>query len=301
MNESAGKPAQDPRGIDLVLWALIALYAAARVLQIFPDRVPILVIVALHVFPPLIFALIHGAMLYRVRGMVVFVVLFLVVGNAIENLGVLTGFPFGRYYFTDVMGPKLFFVPVSLGLAYLGMGYLSWTLARLILGGMRSPLAGSRIVTLPLVASFIMVAWDLSMDPIWSTIGHTWIWLDGGAYFGVPVLNFFGWYFTVYVFYQLFAIYLRARADNPDPLPVGYWRLAVLFYGLSAAGNLLLAIPRAGLAVVSDHTGKQWNVSSIAGCCALVSIFTMGTFAVLAWMRLSHHDGEAQRRAPIQE
>jgi putative membrane protein len=301
MNKSAGKLAKDWKKINFVLWALMGLYAAARVLQVFPDKVPILVIVALHVFPPLIFALIHGAMSYRLRGMVVFVVLFLVVGNAIENLGVLTGFPFGRYYFTDVMGPKLFLVPVLLGFAYLGMGYLSWTLGRLILGGTRSSLAGWRIVVLPMLASFIMVAWDLSMDPIWSTIGHCWIWLDGGVYFGVPALNFFGWYLTVYVFYQLFAVYLQARSDDSGPLPIGYWHLAILFYGVSAAGNLLLAIPQRRLvSVVSDPTGTQWNVSSIAQVCALVSIFTMGAFAVLAWVRLSYHDGEAPRRAPIQ-
>jgi putative membrane protein len=46
-----------------------------------------------------------------------------------------------------------------------------------------------------------MVAWDLSMDPVWSTVMHSWIWLQGGAYFGVPVSNFLGWYLTVYVIY----------------------------------------------------------------------------------------------------
>jgi uncharacterized membrane protein len=65
------------------------------------------------------------------------------------------------------MGPKPFAVPIQLGLAYLGMAYLSWTLARLISGGMRNPLEGSRVVTRPLVAAFIMVAWDFSQDPAW--------------------------------------------------------------------------------------------------------------------------------------
>jgi hypothetical protein len=49
------------------LWALIILYAAARVLQVFPGRVPMLAVVALHVLPPALFALIHGAMFYRAR------------------------------------------------------------------------------------------------------------------------------------------------------------------------------------------------------------------------------------------
>jgi len=119
------------------LWALLAIYAVARVTQAFPDRIPVVAIVALHVLPPLAFAILHGAMVYRVRGILVFVFLCLVIGNILENLGVHTGFPFGHYHFTSVMGPMLFQVPIVLGLGYVGIGYLSWTLAGVILGGSR--------------------------------------------------------------------------------------------------------------------------------------------------------------------
>jgi putative membrane protein len=171
---------------SVVLCALLVLYAASRFLQVFPGQVPMLAIVALHVCCPAVFALIHGALRYGVRVILLFAVLCLAVGSVFESLGVLTGFPYGHYYFTDVMSPKLFVVPVLLALAYWGMGYLSWTLAGLILGGMRRPLVGARVVTLPLVASFVMVAWDLSMDPIWSTYVRAWIWRDGRAYFACP-------------------------------------------------------------------------------------------------------------------
>jgi uncharacterized membrane protein len=270
----------------LALWSLIALYAAARILQVFPGKIPMLAVVALHVIPPALFALIHGARFYGSRGILVYVALCVAIGNILENVGVLTGFPFGHYYFTDLMGPKLFHVPILLGLAYVGMSYLSWTLGRLILGGARSPLAGSRVVTLPLIASFIMVAWDLSQDPVWSTVLHAWIWLRGGPYFGVPVSNFLGWYLTVYLIYQSFALYLRGRSTSSDPLPSSHWHQALLFYGVSAAGNLLLIIPQAGPSVVSDPAGAQWKVSDITGASALVSIFVMGAFALLAWVRL---------------
>jgi uncharacterized membrane protein len=294
VNKASDKVAWNQTATYIAFWALIALYAAARVLQVFPGRVPPLAIVALHVFPPLVFALLHGAALYRTRGILAFFTLSLVTGNVFENLSVLTGFPFGRYYFTGVMGPKLLHVPILLGLAYLGMGYLSWTLGGLVLGGSRSPLIGSRVVTLPLAAAFIMVAWDLAMDPVWSTIVHAWIWIQGGAYFGVPVTNFLGWYLTVYIFYQLFALYLRGRPLGARPLPPSYWRLAVLFYGVSAAGNILLAIPQAGRAIVSDPSGAQWKVTDVTGACALVSIFAMGAFTLLAWVRLADQCSEEQ-------
>lgn len=79
-------------------------------------------------------------------------------------------------------------------------------LACLILGHMEAVVAGRPVLTLPLVASFIMVGWDLSQDPVWSTVLHAWIWLGGGDYFGVPVSNFIGWFVTSYVLYQSFAL-----------------------------------------------------------------------------------------------
>jgi hypothetical protein len=61
--------------------------------------------------------------------------------------------------------------------------------------------------------------------------------------------------------------------------------MAILFYGVSAAGNLAL-IPRAGLSFVSDPAGALWRVGSIVAASALVSIFVMGAFALFAWKRL---------------
>lgn len=112
------------------LLGMLFLYAAARFLQLFPDKIPMLTIVALHIIPVTIFALIHGARVYRWHGILTFTILCLVIGYIFEDLGVRTGFPLGRYYFTDLMGPKIWSVPVFLAIAYVGMGYLSWHLRR---------------------------------------------------------------------------------------------------------------------------------------------------------------------------
>ena len=271
---------------SFAFWILLTIYAGARILQVHPGRVSMLGVVAMHVFPPAIFAVIHGAKFYRWRGILTFVILCLVIGHIFENVGVRTGFPFGHYYFTGVMGPKLLAVPIMLGLAYVGMAYLSWTLAGLILGSLATPPAGSRVVTLPLIAALIMVAWDLCLDPVWSTVVRAWIFPGGGPYFGVPISNFAGWYLTVYVIYQLFALYLCQTTPACAPMPVTYWRQAVLFYAVSAAGNLMLVAPQNRFAVVTDPSGSQWKVSDITTACALITVFTMGTFALFAWLRL---------------
>jgi uncharacterized membrane protein len=219
------------------LWALLAIYAVARVTQAFPGRIPVVAIVALHVLPSLAFAMVYGAMVYRVRGILVFVFLCLVIGNIFESLGVHTGFPFGHYHFTSVMGPMLFQVPIV----------PFWTLAGVILGG-------SRVLAQPLLAAFIMVASDLSMDPVRSNLVYAWIWQDGGAWFGVPVTNFLGWYLTVYLIYQAFALWIRTGPLPNGPGSVNLWRVAVLFFGVCAAGNLFVIGPL-GVSVIMDASG----------------------------------------------
>ena len=267
------------------LWGMLLLYAMARISQLYADRLPTSLIVVLHVVPPALFALAHGSVLYRPKGILIFAAFCLGVGTLAESVSLRTGFPFGHYYFTDVMGPRIFQLPVLLALAYLGIGYVAWILALLILGCVYKPIHGTRILALPLLASFIMVAWDLSMDPDWSTLDRAWIWQTGGAYFGVPVSNFFGWLLTAYLYYQAFALYCRA---NPVPAPQsrrGFWLPAILIYAVCALGNLLiLKLPMAPPAVI-DAAGKRWLTENILCSCVLVSLLVMVPFALLAWLK----------------
>ena len=273
-------------GVFAGVAVLMSLYEVARLFQLLPGNLPITGVIALHVLPLVIFALIHGAMFYGLRGILIFFVICLIVGNVFENLGVATGFPFGRYYYTDAMGPKLFQVPILVGLAYAWMGYLSWTLGRVILGNLQSPLVGTRVITLPLVAAFIMIAWDLANDPVWANLDRLWVWQESGAYFGVPLTNFLGLYCVYYLVHLSFAIYLRGRSPAANPLPASYWRWAIIVYALCAAGAVIFVLSKRVPAVVFDAIGRPWNVSAIAANCALFCIFVMGAFAAIAWVRL---------------
>ena len=86
-----------------LLWTLLLLYLVARILQLLAGRVPSLPIVIFHVIPPALFAVTHGARIYRSRGILVFVTLCLGVGTLFESLSLRTGFPFGHYRFTDLL------------------------------------------------------------------------------------------------------------------------------------------------------------------------------------------------------
>jgi uncharacterized membrane protein len=272
----------------LMLWLLFAFFAGANILPVFPQVFPRPLMAAAQIVPAVLFAMIHGATTYRLRGILSYAAISLTVGYIMEALGVRTGFPFGQYAFTDGMGPKLFSVPLLMGPAYLGMGYIAWTMARVILtSGSADTLSGLRVATLPLAASFVMVAWDLSIDPALSTVGRYWTWPHGGAYFGVPVSNFLGWYFTNYLIYQLFALYLRRRQVLQYPPLLAHAHLVVLFYAVCAVGSVLRAIPKTSPASVFDPAGTQWRVSDVNGVCALAAIFLMGAFVVVAFASLA--------------
>ena len=98
----------------IVLWAMIGVYVLGRICQQFPGPVPVLLIVILQVAPPAVFAFVHGSIVYRIRGMVAFTVFCAGTGTICESLSLRTGFPFGHYFFTGLMGPKIFDLPVLL-------------------------------------------------------------------------------------------------------------------------------------------------------------------------------------------
>jgi uncharacterized membrane protein len=129
------------------------------------------------------FALLHGAHRYGWRAIGTFVVAGLVISNIMENLSIETGFPFGHYHYTG--SGKIFLVPWFIGPAYLATGYLAWVVATVLLRDVRRNSPWLTTIGTPVVAAFAMTAWDLSMDPVSSTI-ERFCWEDGGGFFGVP-------------------------------------------------------------------------------------------------------------------
>src|SRR5271155_705541 len=132
-----------------VLVLLLLLYVAGRILQLYADRVPPLLIVVLHVLPPAAFALLHGSLLYRLRGTLVFTILCLGSGTFFESLSLRTGFPFRHYYFPVFLGPRLSPRPSPRAPAHPGLGSLLGVLFLVIPGRKPNPPLSSRVVLLP--------------------------------------------------------------------------------------------------------------------------------------------------------
>jgi putative membrane protein len=140
------------------------------------------------------------------------------------------------------------------------------------------------------LASFIMVSWDLSFDPLASTIQHLWIWEQGGNYFGVPFSNYMGWFLTVFVFFQVFALYLRGRQNaytQVQAVSRGYWLQAAVFYGVIALGIVLNIPTKNTSTTLADAAGMLWRTQDIYVVCGLVCSFTMVAFTVFSLMKIA--------------
>lgn len=108
---------------NLILWTIVVAYVVGTLITRILSM-PVSLVLLL--FP---FTFIHGAQRYGWKGIVVFVVVTIIISNILENLSILTGFPFGHYYYTDALGPKVALVPIFITPSYVAFGYLAWVLS----------------------------------------------------------------------------------------------------------------------------------------------------------------------------
>jgi len=222
--------------------------------------------------------------------MIIFFIMVFSVGWIFESLSVATGFPFGNYYYTDVLGFKLGQVPVSVMPGYFSFGYISWVLADVLIGKRDNSIRGWEWITVPLIASFFMSAWDLFTDPINSTFRPMWVWEEGGSYFGVPISNFLGWFFVVFVFYTLFAFYNRLR-NNDKPAPEitkykWYWLLPIIMY-FSSMLEVITAYLWRDNVLMTSLEGHEWWSKDMFGSMILVALWTILPYSAYALWRLN--------------
>ncbi|NLX09678.1 MAG: carotenoid biosynthesis protein [Chloroflexi bacterium] len=171
---------------------------------------------------------------------------------AVEALGVATGFPFGHYDYTDVLWPQVAGVPLLIPLAWLMMLPPAWAVVAALLGEHRADGWPYRI-TFAALSGLAFTAWDLYLDPQMVGWG-LWTWDVPGAYFGIPWVNFAGWW----VASSLFTLLVR-----PQGLPV---RPLMVMYTLVWGFQLI------GLGVFWGQPGP-----------ALAGFVGMGVFVLNAW------------------
>lgn len=273
-------PAND-RVRTRVLWFLTAAIVAGLVTAMFVSGIGLMIIVA-----EVGFVLLHGAWRYGWRAIAVFLAAGFVISNALENLSIATGFPFGHYHYTG--GGKIFQVPWFIGPAYLATGYLAWIVATALLGEVHRRSPWLITIGTPVVGAFAMTAWDLAMDPSSATINRWWIWENGGGFFGVPLGNFLGWTFTVSLFMLVFALYLHRRGPEPSAprARTASDLQAVILYAATTL-TYFAAYAKRERTTVTDATGATWQTGDIYETSILLAVYGMLFLALLAALRIA--------------
>lgn len=118
-----------------------------------------------------------------VRAVMSTFVLLTVGGFLVELAGMTTGFPFGRYSYTDVLGFRVFGVPLAIALAWYVTIICTIRIAFWIHGKVT-------LMRLAFSAALMTLALDIALEPMASFINGYWIW-EGGS---VPPQNYLSWF-----------------------------------------------------------------------------------------------------------
>ena len=225
---------------DIVRWILLALLVLGQLLP--PTGVnPGLAAIVGEL--PVVIALLHFAAWTRWRTALVGLVVMYVIAYASEFLGTHTGIVFGRYFYSETaIGPLVGMVPILLPLAYFSMGYAAYFVTRTMLRNVHRRMSGGELVLTSLLSAFVMTAIDIVSDPIAATLGGKWTWEDGGAYFGVPIHNFYGWLGTTFAFFLVVSWLLNRPANVAlisRPASGQFAAQPVVLYATYALGVLL--------------------------------------------------------------
>ena len=244
----------------LILYALITTYAIlSSSLGIGSSRfiTPLVTLIGLA------FALLHAGQREGWKRALWLLALVFIVSLLFESVGVATGWVYGPYHYTNQLGPKfLDLVPYLIPAAWFMMSYPSFVIADRLVPSLLK--RWQRILAVAAGGGLAMAAWDVIMDPI-MVAGGNWVWDVKGAYFGIPLQNFWGWWLTVFT---TFLLYLWLFGKGAKPGDAKFDRLALASYLFTAFGIVAAALV----------TG--------AGALALIGFFTMIPWAVAGGMKM---------------
>lgn len=232
-------------------------------------------------------AFFHSTFMYNWKSTLAYLGIIFIVTLFYENLSIMTGFPFGHYHYSDLLRPKLLHAPIFIAPAYFSISYFPWVVSKLLLNRQGELINRTTVFTIPIMATFLFVMFDLIIDPYASTIKGFYVWENGGAYFGVPFSNYAGWFLCNYTFYQLFAFYLFKRQDSTLPSITRhprFWLMPSILYGFMGSVVIILffTAPRVQVESLDGHV---WQSGNIYQALTLVYLLTMLPAAILAVLR----------------
>ena len=247
------------RAGGIIAWAFVVLHALALTLglfgllvamphpQLFAGNIPAMQFYtsALNntggtgIFLGTLAMLAYGAWQLGWRRTAIFFVASTLISAAAELTGTKTGWPFGGYEYTSFLGPKIFGrVPFAIPVSWFYMSFASFILADAIVAARTRR---NRTLYSIVLATWLLVAWDLVLDPSMAAPNlqyiHFWIWHETGPYFGMPLRNLVGWFGTGIIFIGVG----RLAWNEADP-PVFPVTIPYAVYAINIVWSMILSI-----------------------------------------------------------
>jgi len=107
----------------------------------------------------------------------------------IESIGVSSGFPFGKYQYTTLLGTSFLGVPLIITLAWYSTVAGALGVARNVLR------FNINLLVVSLIAAFFVVALDIVLEPMATHVNHYWIWEKGE----IPLVNYSSWFILAFI------------------------------------------------------------------------------------------------------
>ena len=152
------------------------------------------------------YLLYHGSKFLGLGNMLSFVLVAIFVSTVNEIIGSKYGLIFGgeyRYELDSTPGPMIFGIPILIPLVWSGLIYMGLNYSSLITGLIVSQQTFNTGLSLIIFTGILLMTLDMILDPIAVDEGR-WAWNKPGSYYGVPPLNFLGWFGTVVIILSIF-------------------------------------------------------------------------------------------------
>lgn len=147
-------------------------------------------------------------------------------GMLFEIIGVNTGFPFGEYYYSDILAPSIFGVPLIIGVNWFILSYG-------IISLLNTQILQMNIYLKSIFAALIMTSIDVLIEPF-AIRYNLWVW--GNV--SVPLENYLAWFV---ISFCLFLLGFNILKNEKNFVAIFTVFVFVVFFALNNLLNSLLS------------------------------------------------------------
>ena len=178
----------------------------------------------------------------------------------VEYAGVVYGFPFGSYGYTEHFGPRLY------GKLPLAIPFAWWVIVFILHAFWGSFIRNKTInsVWIPVIVGLNATFVDLAIEPVATIVRSYWIWdSNASLFYGVPLSNFLSWFLVAGII--SFGIELIAGKQ----IATAYRPKEAFRIPFAVLGGVLISF------LVGAIVAGLWLAVAIiiANCCALVLMY----------------------------